>query len=92
MSKQEYNFDNDVDNDSPTIIMGGETFKLVYPTLEEIEKIQALKTDEERTDAVYGFVEKTKDDQPEFRDVLQKQSIKVLKAFTDVIKKEFGVE
>jgi hypothetical protein len=91
VSNKNYNFD-EVNDESPTIILGGENYKLVYPTLEEIEKIQALKTDEERTDAVYQFIHKTDEKQPEFRDVLKKQSIKVLIAFTEMIKTEFGVE
>lgn len=90
MSK-DYNFD-EITSDGPTIIMGGQTYKLVYPTVEEVERVQGLKTDEERNDAVYGYVVKTTEDQPEFRETLKKQSIKVLIAFTDMIKREFGVE
>lgn len=92
MSKDNYNFDEAAQEDSPTIIMGGQNYKLRYPTVEEIEGLQKLKTDEERADAIYGFVEKTSPDQPDFKDVLQKQSIRVLKAFTAMIKTEFGVE
>lgn len=91
MSNKQYNFD-EVKEESPTIIMGGETYTLVYPTLEDIEKIQSLKTDEERTNAVYEFVQKTDEKQPDFKEVLRKQSVKVLVAFTNMIKDEFGVE
>jgi hypothetical protein len=91
MSKQEYNFDN-VDDESPTIIMGGETYKLKYPTIEEVESVQNLKTDQEKSDAIYNYVIKTKDDQPDFKDLIKKQSIKVLKEFGEMIKAEFGVE
>lgn len=91
MSNNNYNFD-DISDESPTIIMGGNTYKLSYPTLEEIEKIQELKTEKEQTEAIYNYVKKTEDSQPEFRDVLRKQNLKVLVAFTKMIKEEFGVE
>jgi hypothetical protein len=91
MSKDNYNFD-EIKDESPTIIMGGYTYKLVYPTVEDVEKIQSYKTDEEKTNAVYGFVEKTQQSDPDFKTTLFKQNIKVLKAFTDMIKDEFGVE
>jgi len=86
-----YNFD-EIKSDSPTIILGGHTYKLVYPTVEEVERIQELKTDEEKTKAVYNFVQKTNDADPTFEDVLKSQNIKVLQAFADMIKTEFGVE
>lgn len=86
-----YNFDEIV-ADSPTIKMGGYEYRLVYPTVEDIERIQAMKTDEERNDSIYQFVEKSRDDIPPFRETLRKQNIKVLLAFTEMIKKEFGVE
>lgn len=91
MSKDNYNFD-EIKDESPTIVMGGQTYKLVYPTVEDIENVQKMKTDEERAEAVYSFVQKTDPEQPEFRDILRKQNIKVLKAFTEMIKAEFGVE
>ena len=86
-----YNFD-EIQDESPEIILGGQKYQLKYPTIEELEKIQELKTDEERTDAIYSFVQKTEEKQPEFRDVLKKSNIKVMIAFTNMIKKEFGVE
>lgn len=86
-----YNFD-EINQDSPEIIMGGQKYTLRYPTVEDIEKIQELKTDEERTKAVYNFVETTEEGQPPFETALKKQSIKVMIAFTEMIKKEFGVE
>lgn len=86
-----HNFD-EIKGESPTIIMGGFTYTLVYPTVEDIEKLQNVKSDEERADAVYGFVEKTNESDPPFRDTLKKQNIKVLQAFTKMIQEEFGIE
>ena len=90
VSNKTYNFDEG-DNDSPTIIMGGLTYKLFYPVVEDIERIQKLKTDEEINDVIYSFVKKTNDNDPEFKETLKKQSIKVLVKFTEMVKTEFGL-
>lgn len=88
---QTYNFDEVNTEDTPQIIMSGHKYRLVYPTVEDIEKIQELKTDEERTNAMYGFL-KPEGDSPVFAEVIKKQDIRVLKKFADMMKKEFGVE
>ncbi len=86
-----YNFD-EIQGEQPFIRMGGHDYKLRYPTVSEVEKIQDLKTDLERADLVYSFVEVTKENQPPFKEVLMKMDIRVLKAFTEMIQKEFGIE
>lgn len=86
-----YNFD-EIQDESPEIIMGGLKYRLRYPTVEDIEKVQELKTDQERTDAIYDFIETTEEGQKPFKETLKKQSIKVMIAFTEMVKKEFGVE
>jgi hypothetical protein len=86
-----YNFDEINVNERPEIIMGGTTYLLRYPTLEEVEELQKLKTPEEQTDKMYSFIEKTDDDQPDFKLVLRKQDIRIVKAFSEMLKKEFGV-
>lgn len=95
MSAGTYNFD-EIDNYGPTIIMGGHTFRLRYPTYEEMEKLQEVIEKEDGNkklkEAIYGFVEKTVDKQPAFRDVIKKQNIKVSLKFIDMVKEEFGVE
>jgi hypothetical protein len=89
MSNQ-YNFDQ-IDNDEPTIVMGGVDYKLRSPTVEEIEKIQDLTDPKKRTDAIYDFVYNVNEGEMPFHENLQKQNLKVLTAFTEMIKKEFGV-
>lgn len=87
-----YNFDEIDQSERPVIIMGGNKYYLRYPTVEEIEEVQKLKTDEEKNEFIYKFVDKEVDDQPDFRTVLRKQNIKVFRAFLNAVKKEFGVE
>jgi len=91
MSK-DYNFDEISEQDGPTVKMGGHTYKLVYPTVEDIEKIQGLKTDQEQTDAIYAFLKPESADAPPFKDVIRKANVKVIKAFSEMVKAEFGVE
>lgn len=87
---QNYNFDEIDVNDTPLITMGGHQYRLRYPTVEDIEKIQDLKTDEERTDAMYDFLV-PEGDSPAFKETLKKQDIRVLKRFSEMMKTEFGV-
>lgn len=87
-----YNFDEAASSDAPLILMGGYEYRLRYPTLEEIETMQKAKSDEEKNDLIYKFVEKTKDDQPEFKEVFRKQNIKVLQKFTEMVTKEFDLK
>lgn len=87
-----YNFDEVDQEDRPTIVMGGLNYKLRYPTVEEVEKLQNLKTDEERTAALYSFIEAEDEKQEKFESIIKKQDIRVFRKFSDMIKTEFGVE
>ena len=87
----EYTLDSQV-SDGADVILGGHKYRLRFPTLGEVEKLQELKTDEERTEAVYKFVEKTKDDQPDFKELLKNSSIKATQEFGNMIRTEFGIE
>ena len=86
-----YDFDA-IKVENPTIKMGGHDYTLEYPTMEEIEAIEKLKDDEDKNNGLYQFIKKNDDSAPDFKDVLKKQNIKVIKAFTEMVKKEFGVD
>lgn len=86
-----YNFD-EIQGDQPIILMNGIEYKLRYPTVADIENIQTLKDDDAKSDAIYAFVENTTENQVPFKEALKDKDIRVLRAFTDMIKKEFGVE
>jgi hypothetical protein len=87
-----YNFDEIDQNDRPKIVMGGHRFRLRYPTVEDIESVQKLETDEQKTEALYSFIERDEGEETEFKEVIKKQDIRVFKRFSEMIKKEFGVE
>lgn len=87
-----YNFDEINTEDRPEIIMSGHKYRLRYPTVEDIENVQKLKTDEERLKALYSYIEQQEGEETPFEEVLRKQDIRVLKKFGDMIKKEFGLE
>lgn len=87
-----YDFDIIDADDKPQITMGGHKYQLRYPTVEDIENIQKLKTDEERQEVLYSFIEPRDGEETPFRDVIRKQDIRVFKKFTEMVKKEFGVE
>jgi hypothetical protein len=86
-----YNFD-DLQGEQPIVKMGGYEYRLRYPTVAEIENLNELKTDKEKTDAVYAFVERTGDGVPDFKEVLRQQDIRVLREFNRMIKTEFGID
>ena len=89
---QTYNFDEINAEDRPKIVMGGHNYELWYPTVEDIERVQELKTDEERTKALYSFIHPAEGEEMPFEKILKKQDIRVFKKFSEMIRKEFGVE
>lgn len=87
-----YNFDDISDQESPVIVMGGNKYRLKYPTIEDIEKIQSAKDDKEQEKLLYEFVTPEEGTTVSFEETLKKQDIRVLKRFSAMLKKEFGVE
>ncbi len=87
-----YNFDDITNADRPVIVMGGKQYVLRYPTLEEVEALQKLENDDQRGDVMYSYIEPTEEGQPPFKELLRKQDIRVVKAFSQMLRKEFGVE
>lgn len=86
-----YNLDEGI-NESVEVILNGEKYRLELPTYEDIEKLDKLKTDEEREAAIYSFVKKTSKEQVEFREMLKKSNLKKVQKFTKAIEQEFGLE
>lgn len=89
---QTYDFDVINEEERPKIIMGGHHYELHHPTVEDIEIVQDLKTDDERTKALYGFIHPAEGEDTPFEEILKKQDIRVFKKFGEMIRKEFGVE
>lgn len=91
-----YNLNDNV-KDEFEFILGGFKYFMKYPTVEQTEAIQVeIKKDAEDSEAilaqVYGLVTSEDKDAPDIAKTMQKQNIKVLKNFTNMIKVEFGGE
>lgn len=93
-----YNLNDNV-KENFEFILGGFTYQMRYPTIEETEEIQeAFKKAQESQDGsqvlkqVYKFISSNDDKAPSIEDVLKKQNIKVLQNFNEMIKTEFGGE
>lgn len=91
-----YNLNDNV-NDSFEFILGGHSYKMRYPTVEETEKVQEMLKEAEKsqdTKAVLGqmyqFISTDDKEAPPIGDILRKQSIKVIQNFNEMIKTEFG--
>lgn len=93
-----YNLNDNV-KDNFEFTLGGHTYQMRYPTLEETEDIQKAFKKAESSDnpqevlaIVYGFISSTDEKAPPIADTLKKQNIKVMHNFNDMIKVEFGGE
>ena len=93
-----YNLNDNV-QDSFEFILGGHTYKMRYPTVEETEAVQEVlqkaKESEDTSEILkqmYQFISSDDKDAPDIADALKKQNIKVIKNFNEMIKAEFSAE
>lgn len=93
-----YNLNDNV-QDSFQFQLGGFTYDMRYPTVEETEAIQkAVKQAEAEDnqtavlDVVYDLISCSDDKAPKIEEALPKMNIKVLQNFTKMITAEFGGE
>lgn len=70
-------------------ILKGNSYRMRYPTTEEIEVASKLKTDEEKNKAVFDYITPV-NDAPPIQDVLKQSNIKIYRKFNDMVKTEFG--
>lgn len=61
-----------------------------YPTTEEIEQGDKLKTDAEKTDWLYSFISPVSAESPQIKEALKQCNIKVVSNFNKMIQTEFG--
>lgn len=88
---------NDNVEDSFSFILGGFTYNMRYPTVEELENVQtALKKAQEDEDTktvmdqMYQFISPVDKDAPSIGETMKKQNLPVIKKFNEMIKTEFG--
>lgn len=87
-----YNLNDNV-NENFGFEVGGHSYLMRYPSVEEIEGLQkVIKESENDTekilDYVYAFVS-ADEGTPPLKDVMRKQNVKVMVNFTNMIKSEF---
>lgn len=96
---------NDNVNESFTFEVGGHQYKMIYPTLEQVEELQKLVTEsgskkadgevsDETTpmDWMYKFISQVGENTSPIQEVMKKQNIRVMANFSDMVKTEFGLE
>lgn len=94
----QYNLNDNV-QDAFSFVLGGFTYKMKYPTVEETENVQEVLKKAERDgnqdvvmDLMYQFISTDDKDAPEIKTAMKKQNIKVIQNFNAMIKAEFGGE
>lgn len=92
-----YNLNDNV-QESFEFILGGFTYQMRYPTVEETEEVQRVLKEAEKTDdsssvleQMYKFITSTDEKAPKIAEALRKQNIKVIQNFNEMIKAEFSV-
>lgn len=84
-----------LDQDTPEyfeFILGGNTYKMVYPTTEEIDLMRKEKDDEKRGEMMFEKIKPVTDGAPSIDEALKKKNVKVLSHFYKMIKDEMGFE
>jgi len=91
-----YNLNDNV-SDHFEFVLGGFTYQMKYPTVEETEKVQdVLKKAKENDDSaeileqMYQFISSEDKEAPPISEALKKYNIKVIQNFNEMIKAEFS--
>ena len=91
-----YNLNDNV-QESFEFVLGGHTYKMKYPTVEETESVQKVLKEAEGSDdtssvleQMYQFISTDDKDAPAIAEALKKQNIKVIQNFNEMIKTEFS--
>lgn len=88
-----YNLNDNVSDDFE-FQLGGKKYKMRYPLIEELDKMQDIldKSDDNKLmDYVYGFITPV-GEAPNIKDTMQKQNVRLLRNFVTMIRVEFGIE
>ncbi len=98
MSTQPYDLSDNV-NEHFDFIVGGHTYRMKYPLVEELEQLQTIvKTTEGKEgstdvqDWLYEYIKPVSDAAPPIAETMKKQNVKVMAKFKDMFQSEFGLE
>jgi hypothetical protein len=93
-----YNLDENTSQEYFEFELGGNKYRMVYPTTEELEAFQALKLPDGSADIaamnkkVYEFVSSENPDAPSIEKALKGARVPVLRKFREMISTEFGLK
>lgn len=85
-----YNLNENV-KESFEFTLGEFTYKMTYPTTEEIEDLQKIKDEEKRGKEIFKFISTEVENAPDIESALKKYNIKVMQNFVKMIQSEMGV-
>src|SRR5437867_9010791 len=87
-----YNFDEGTTPEYFEFILGGQNYRVRYPTTEEIEKVSDLIAEDKQNeimDYIYSFIAPVNKEAPSIKDALKNKSILVRNKVQSAILKEF---
>lgn len=85
-----YNLNENV-KESFEFTLGEVTYKMTYPTTEEIEALQKIKDEDQRGREIFKFISTDVENAPDIESALKKYNIKVMQNFVKMIQAEMGV-
>jgi hypothetical protein len=85
-----YNLNENI-KESFEFTLGDFTYKMVYPTTEEIEQLEKIKDEEKRGLEIFKFISSDNAEAPAIDTALKKYNIKVMQNFIKMIQAEMGV-
>lgn len=72
-------------------IVGGNTYKMKYPTTDELEVIQKIKDQTKQGEAMLDFISVVTEGAPDILTAMKDKNVQVTKRFRDMIAAEIGM-
>lgn len=85
-----YNLDENIE-EYFEFIVGGNTYKMKYPTTDELEVIQKIDDQTKQGEAMLGFISAVTEDAPDILEAMKDKNVQVTKRFRDMIATEIGM-
>ena len=86
-----YNLDENI-NEYFEFTLGGNVYKMKYPTTKELEDIQKIKEPEEQGEKMLAFISAVTDGAPDILEAMKDKNTQVTKRFRKMIATEIGME
>lgn len=92
MPVSNYNLDEEVGEDYFNFTIEGIEYKMRYPNTLEINEKSKLKTHEELAEWSFSLITPVKEGDPQIFDTLEKVPLNKLRAFNEMVAKEYGAK